>query len=171
MGVAGIVVVAVMLGAPAVQAAPEPSSPAPGAPAASCGNDPRDWDGVSLIGTQFHDNDLAKDFSNSIFTFGAKTVDWRMTIKWAKYGTTSTDAYWASGPGTVEFNSDLGKGKGDFWRFRLTAVKCDSSGKVTSATADSYIPPIPFVFTAPTTHYGTAAGEPLTVPVRPPTVA
>jgi hypothetical protein len=171
MGVAGTVVAAVTLGAPAVQAAPAPSSPAQGTLVATCGSDPGDWNGVSVFGSQFHDNDKAKNSSASFFTFGAKTVDWKMTLHWANYGTTDTDAYRVTGPRTVEFNSDLGKGKGDFWRFRLTAVDCDSSGHVTSATADTYIPPIPFVFTAPTTHYGTAAGKPLKVALwRPPTL-
>jgi hypothetical protein len=169
MGVATTVVAAAMLGAPAVQAAP--SSPAPGTQAASCGSSPLDWNGVHIIGTQYHDNDPAKDSSNTVLTFGGSTVDWYMTLFYLGYGTTNTDDYWVSGPGTVEFYSDLGKGSGTFWQFRLTAVDCDASGHVTSATMDSYIPPIPFVFTDPTTHYGTAAGKPLTVPDSPPTGA
>jgi hypothetical protein len=157
MGVAGTVVAAAMLGAPAVQATP---SPARDAQAASCGDTPGDWAGVRLSGTQYHDNDPAKDSLESTFKVGTKTVTWSIILKTFGYGTVDTDAYWVSGPGTIEFSSDLGKGNGNFWRFRLTARACDS-GKVTSATVDTYIPPIQFVFTNPTTHYGTWVSRPL----------
>jgi hypothetical protein len=167
MGVAGTVVAAAMLGAPAVQAAPSPA-PDPGTQAAPCGHRLEEWQPARFVGTQYHDNDKAKASAWTDINFYPKKVSWSMSFGSTSVGAHLHDDYWLSGPGTVEFYSDRGTGKGEFWRFRLTAVKCGTrrfdEQIVTHVTVDSYIPSTPFLFTNPTTHYGTAAGHRLMRP-------
>jgi hypothetical protein len=160
-GVAAAVLATLLVGAPAAHAAPESD-----AQAAKCGDSLENWTGQTLSGIQHRDNnsDHARP-AESTFTFPSDNghrANWNMKFRglFDPKGTINTDAYWLNGPGTVEFKSDLGTGKGDMWQFRLTAVAYDGAGKVIAATANTYFP-IWYPFLQPVNHYGTADGEPL----------
>jgi hypothetical protein len=155
------VLAALLVGAPAAHAAPAPDNQVAG-----CGDSLENWTDQTLTGIQRWNNGPSNDKADSTFTFprnNGRRANWKMY--WPTYlrsrGTTGIDEYRPTGPGTIEFNSDLGFGKGDMWRFRLTAVECNPAGKVIVATANTYIPPWTSPFVEPVTHYGSAAGEPL----------
>jgi hypothetical protein len=160
-GVAAAALAALLVGSPAAHATPDPDAQTTG-----CGDSLENWTGQTLTGIQHWDNDPAYATADSTFAFPANNshrANW--TMYWPIYlrtrGTTDTDKYRPTGPGTIEFNSDLGFGKGEMWRFRLTAVKCNPADKVVAATANTYIPPWTSPFIEPVTHYGTAKGKPL----------
>jgi hypothetical protein len=168
-GVTVGVLAALLATAPGAQAAPATPAPALDA-AAGCGDSIDNWKGQGLGGTTYHDNDPGKMASaESTFSFpaGRSTAKWSMKFFNGTSGTTDIDEYRPTGPATIEFSSDVGRGTGGMWRFRLTAISCDDrTGKVTKATADIYIPPTPFdppYAVTPTTHYGTAEGKPLSI--------
>jgi hypothetical protein len=157
------VLATLLVGAPAAHAAPAPDNQVAG-----CGDSLENWTGQTLTALQFHDKDSEHDVipAKSTFTFPADNghranwnMFWRDPI--GNRGTANTDEYRLTGPSTIEFNSDLGTGKGDMWRFRLTAVECAPDGKVVAATANTYFPPFHHPFKTPVTHYGTADGQPL----------
>jgi hypothetical protein len=163
-GIAASVLAALLVGAPAAHAAPAPDNQVP-----RCGDSLDNWTAQTLAGMQYHDNKTSGSKAPSTFAFPSNNghrVNWDMSFPAhiGRKGTTDTDEYRSTEPGTIEFNSDLGTGKGDMWRFRLTAIACGWDGKVLSATANTFIPPFsapPFL--TPVTHYGTAYTKPLTL--------
>jgi hypothetical protein len=158
---------AALLAAPGAQAAPATPTPAPDA-AAGCGDSLENWKGQTLSGTTYLNKSLRLRRAKSNFSFPTdrNTATWSMAFQNGTSGTKEIDEYRPTGPGTIEFNSDMGRGTGGMWRFRLTAIACDGTGKVTKATANIYIPPTPLdpPYSAhPTTHYGTTDGNPLSI--------
>jgi hypothetical protein len=112
------------------------AAPAPDAHAAgTCGGTVGDWQNRANAGALFW-QDPPPFFSGyypSYFEFppNSNRVNWRMkflsldgTKTVIKLGTDNTDEFRVTSPGVIEFNSDLGLGRGDFWRFRITANEC-----------------------------------------------
>jgi hypothetical protein len=157
------VLAALLVGAQAAHAAPASDNQV-----AECGDSLESWIGQTLAGMQYWDNDSSSSKAPSTFSFPSNNghrANWTMSFPagMGRKGTTDTDEYRSTGPRTIEFSSDLGTGKGDMWRFRLTAIACNWDRKVALATANTDIPPwsVPPFFAV--THYGTAYTKPLSL--------